>query len=327
MAKSKKDLQKARENLINYYYEDYLLKAMSLLSIYNLPKNKDGITIPQRTILRQVFEQGQDGIVEDPKEGWMATIGGGPYGVTVYPDRFTHYVYAAPTAQGGSPKLFNASGHLTKIAQDKDVGRKAKIGEKAVLWRCDDNMRGLKPILEYYAEYKADLYISLKMAIVNSRAANMPVVDNQETADSVKEYWELIQAGANSVIIDRSFSKDAQVYNIATELNPVIIKTLQDCISEVDREFWAALGVEQDKQKKERMVVDEVDVNNRKDQIMIVQILRNAQEACAQISELAGTDTRAELSVGFKIIDGDDMDAPQTDKNEAEKKEVEEDDI
>lgn len=238
----------------------------------------DGLKFPQKEIETRLLLNGYCGYIDDILKGEMVASGS-LSGVTQYYDEFTNFTYSAPTARGG-----------TKT-----------IGNKCVIINNTSLRNPLFPMICRYSSLLAHSEISLKVALINLRESNTFCAENQETADSVREYHKKIYNGALDVIIDDSLVNSVQ--NITSQQTKTSI--ISDCIdarNEILRAFFNEIGVRYTRDKSERMTTTEVDNDDQMLLINIMDMLHQREEACKQINKIFKTNISVKLSDEFSLI-------------------------
>ena len=234
--------------------------------------------IPQREIETRLILNGFCGMVKDGVKGIMAATGG-MSGPTQYADIFTKFTYSAPTAQGGT----------------KTIGKDCVIINNSAL------RNPLYPLVYRYAFLLSHADISLKCALVNARYTDLFSTDDQQTAESVRAVRNKIYDGDYDCIVDSSIIGALQ--NMAnTDNTSNTLKQIMETRTDLLRGFYNDIGIKYVKDKKERMISDEVSDDNQMLLFNINDMLHQREKACDEINTVFGLRVSVKLSDEFNII-------------------------
>lgn len=200
-------------------------------------------------------------------------------------------VYGEPVeAVGLAPNTEGQTGYYIRTivhSYNSEIGRQGCI--------LINNMykgESLHSIVEFYAQRLALLQQAFD---TNALWQNLPVVFNvsdSTTKLSVEKFFDDIMSGKPWVIIDeqlRAIGKES-VVSAAVEI-PFLLDKLHDAQNEVYSTFKATVGINTSgADKKERLVVDEVQSNNQATQTCLQIMLSQRQKACNEIKAIFGLD-------------------------------------
>ena len=238
--------------------------------------------IPQREIETRLILNGYCGMVKDGVKGVMVATGGMSE-PTQYADIFTKFTYSAPTAQGGT----------------KTIGKDCVIINNSAL------RNPLYPLVYRYAFLLSHADISLKCALVNARYTDLFSTDDQQTAESVRAVRNKIYDGDYDCIVDSSIIGALQ--NMAnTDNTSNTLKQIMEIRTDLLRGFYNDIGIKFVKDKKERMISDEVSDDNQMLLFNINDMLHQREKACDEINTVFGLRASVKLSDEFNIIKNDE---------------------
>ena len=238
--------------------------------------------IPQREIETRLILNGFCGMVKDGVKGVMVATGG-MSGSTQYADIFTKFTYSAPTAQGGT----------------------TTIGKDCVIINNSALRNPLYPLVYRYAFLLSHADISLKCALVNARYTDLFSTDDQQTAESVRAVRNKIYDGDYDCIVDSSIIGALQ--NMAnTDNTSNTLKQIMEIRTDLLRGFYNDIGIKFVKDKKERMITDEVSDDNQMLLFNIADMLHQREKACEEINTVFGLQISVKLSDEFNIIKNDE---------------------
>ena len=240
--------------------------------------NWSGLTFPQKEIEIRLMLDGYCGFLKDDKLGLMVASGG-MSGVTQYFDEFTTFTWSAPTVTNSKPRT---------------------IGKDCIVINNTQLRNSLYPRIMRYASLLSHADISLKVALVNLRETNTFASNDQNTAENIRQYHEKSYRGDMDCIIDESLVDN--VKNLTEKTNNTNIMDCLDLRNELLRSFFAEIGIQTNKDKKERMIESEVNSNQQMLLFNISDMLSERQKACEEINNMFGTDISVSLSKEFSLI-------------------------
>ena len=260
------------ESSVRYWMNMLFEKIVRIFVWDGLPDN-----LPQREIETRLILNGFCGLVKDGNRGIMVASGG-MSGPTQYSDIFTRFTYSAPTAQGGT----------------KTIGRDCVIINNSAL------RNPLFPLVYRYAYLLSHADISLKCALINARYTDLFSTDDQQTAESVRAVRNKIYDGDYDCIVDSSII--GALTNQANIDNTSNLKQIMEIRTDLLRCFYNDIGIKYVKDKKERMITDEVSDDNQLLLFNINDMLHQRESACNEIKNVFGLDLSVKLSDEFNII-------------------------
>lgn len=255
---------------INYLYE----KLIRIFKYENLPP-----TIPRDALENYILSNGYGGVTNNPTYGLVA-VPCTKYGVGLYPNYEPLAQYCTPLMQG------------TNLTIGKDI---IVIKNNSYQISCDS-------IVKRYARMLADFDATENIIISNMRMQVLPSFDNEESAESYKAVMVANRLGQVDSVIDKSFLQKGTFTPYAQGASTTKINDVVSARNEVLRTFLAEIGITSANDKRERMVVDEVNVNSQMLLFNVADMLECRQKAVEQINALYGTNITVDLSDEYKII-------------------------
>lgn len=228
-----------KDTRLQHYFARYLLKQAIAEFKYKYPE-----TWAQDYYLYSLFCYGYVAILNTNKFGVIpqhCTLGG-------------RDVFYRPSVARITNPMFDKTYEL-------------RIGTECALIKLQPDYAGILDIVNYYASWLAMLAESGAMNAENTKLAYVFACENQAGADSFKRMFDKIQGGDPAVFADKKlFDKDGKplwlMFNSDTAKNYLLDKILED-IRTVRCAFLTAIGIpNSNTEKKERMIVDEVNSNN-----------------------------------------------------------------
>lgn len=250
---------------LQWYFKRYLLQKAMAVFEWTLPEswNRD-------YFLYVLYCWGFIGVVNTDKFGVIcqgAALKG--YGVYYQP---THLVIANPL--------------LTGILEPE-------IGTQAALIKLQPDYRGVMDRINFYADMLALSAETAGVDLVNSRLAYVFGAQNKQQAESFKKMFDGIASGQPAQFVDKSlFNEDGTpnwlLFNQNIK-NTYIAGDILDDMRKWELKFDTDFGINNSSiEKKERMLVDEVNSNNEEIRLWSDLALEQLRKGCAEARRLFG---------------------------------------
>ena len=268
----------ARDTVITWYWKRWLLqKAMSLFT-WKLPANWD-----RDYFLYCLYCWGFVAIVKTDKYGVIpqsCTLGG----LNVF-YRPTFALISNPLLKG--------------ILQPT-------IDEQCTLFKLRPDYAGIMDVTSHYAELLAMCTETVASNLYNSQLAYVFAASNKAAAESFKKLYDKIHSGNPAAVIDKSLmDEDGKPTWTAFEQNirnVFICPELQAFKKDLLGEYLTLIGIPTaNTEKRERLIVDEVNANNVETAIDWDRCLEGLQETCKKTCTMFGI-PEDELSVTWRDI-------------------------
>ena len=266
-----------RQYIEHYLYRKYKLMALNLFVWENLP---DGLE--SRHIERALFNGGS--AVMYKKNG----------GIVCFEAQQTH-----------TPNVYNEPIDVTAIYMGGS--ETVKLKDKAVLILNNDESISTQWFIRYFVERMADIETSLQ---ANIRQQKFPYLfkTNQKTLLSIKNIYNKIENDEPIIYADKMFDEnDLQVFNTNV---PFVADKLRAEKFELEREILTFFGLNNNYEKKERLVTDEVNSNNEFINNNLEIMFKCRKLACEEINKLFG------LNVTVKKVNSDLNEVKEDQNNE-----------
>ena len=145
---------------------------------------------------------------------------------------------------------------------------------------------------------------ALAMNLQNSKSSKIFATSSKNFAESIKKMYDQIAQGSPITIVDKDLLNDQgelSVQDFESNLKQMYIGTeLTDLIRTLKSNFDTEVGLPNaNTEKKERLIVDEVNQNNVETYSKPQMWLESLQEGCEQAHEIFGL-TRDELWVDWR---------------------------
>lgn len=268
----------ARDSVITWYWRRWLLqKAMSLFT-WKLPENWD-----RDYFLYTLYCWGYVAIVKTDKYGVI------PQGCTL----------------GGLNVFYRPTWALISNPLLKGI-LKPVIDEQCTLFKLRPDYAGIMDVTNHYAELLAMTTETVATNLYNSQLSYVFTATGKAAAESFKKLYDRIHSGNPAAVIDRSLlDKDGKPAWSAFEQNlrtVFICPELQSFKKDLMDEYLTLIGIPTaNTEKKERLIVDEVNSNNVETAIDWDRCLEGLQRTCEKTRKMFGI-PEDELSVTWRDI-------------------------
>lgn len=280
--------------LVNYFRRYFMHKVMSCFEI----------TIPD-TWARNYFE--------------YSLFGRGHVAVFMPDEPFKEM---GVLCQAGSLSGYNVFYQPARYVFGNPVigGYNLTIGEDCEVVKILPDYRGLMDHIQLYADMMGLCVEGAGVNLVNSKLAYVFAAESKAAAESFKKLYDKIASGEPAAVIDKSlFDKvdghpNWMMFTQNIGGSYITDKILND-MATIDNQFDTLIGIPNaNTQKRERMITDEVNANNKDTQALPAVILQFGQESMDKANRMFGTN----LKIRYRweeSTDGDTIDI-RTDSSE-----------
>lgn len=176
-----------------------------------------------------------------------------------------------------------------------------KIDKQCVIIKVQPDYSSIMDIVNYYAAMMALSAETASTNLLNSKLSYVFAAENKAAAESFKKMFDNIASGEPAVVMDKSlFKPDGsiawQAFNQNVGQNYIVGEILTD-LRKWENMFNTDIGIANaNTDKKERLVVAEVEANNEETTSKASLWLEQMQEACGKAQDMFGI----ELSVDWR---------------------------
>lgn len=260
------------------YYVNYLYEKLIRIFKY------DGLpdTIPRDALENYILTFGYAGITRTELEDQtiLVAVPCTKYGVGLYPFYEPLAQYCTPLIQG------------TDLAVGVDI---VVVKNNSYQISCDN-------IVKRYARQLADFDATVNILTSNARVPVLPSFDNEESAESYKAVMIANRLGQVDTVLDKSFIQKGTFTPYADNSTVAKIEDVVKARNEILRTFLSEIGITTANDKRERMVVDEVNVNSQMLLFNVADMLECRQKAIEEVNALYGTNITVDLSDEYRFI-------------------------
>lgn len=265
------------------FWNEWLLARCQRLFVWN------GLPFPQREL-----------------ENYLLTMGKCAF---VKSDRFIVDKYAVtPCTYSGVTEYFDIGKRVTWTTPVTSGFFKMQSTD-GVLIRNNSLTSGIMNLIFRYSVLLANVDISLVSALVNERSQNIIVADNQNTAESINTFYKTIEEdGKRKAIVNEKLFQSLQgAISLPTVSNKETIKPILECYDTILQMFYNDIGIRYNKDKKERMIANEVTSDSQRLLINIKDMLECRQKASEEINNYFGLNVSVKLS--NEIVESENLTA------------------
>lgn len=266
-----------------YYYLGMLLDiAVDIFEYEGLPD-----TLPQEEIEKRLITSGHCAIVKHPKYGLIA-VDSTLFNRDLY-GRYERINTYNPF------KGFLLGGYLPG---NKVIGEQCEVIYNSSVERWVD-MPGLMSnnfwqTIQRYARVLADIDSTIHSEMVQLRTPYVMIATSQQNKESALSLIKSVQAGETEVAIDEFFIKNLTALKIK-DVVPNSLNELIETKNSILKQFLADIGIYSTDDKKERLIVDEVQQENQNVKVFIYSMLKARMKGIEKVNALYGLNIKVGL--------------------------------
>ena len=182
-----------------------------------------------------------------------------------------------------------------------------EINKDCILFKNDSAYEGLNPLFNLYANLLADIEISLRYALVNSRIPNVMQGDSQELKTALDELYNDIDNGTKigAVVTSNPFF-DGLKNAMLSSSKESLIQELIEAYQYIKANWYLDMGLQSNfNMKREAINESEASMNDDTLIPMIDDMLKCRQENCEAINKMFGTNISVHLSSAWEKVHND----------------------
>lgn len=258
---------------LNRYFQRYLMqKAISVFE-WNIPE-----TWAKNYFLYVLYSWGYIAVFETDRYG-VIPQGCGLRGYDIFYQP-THATISNPLLKG--------------IIQPR-------IGKQCEIIKLQPDYNGIMDIVNYYSNLMALVTETLGTNLLNTKLSYIFGAENKAQADSFKKMFDEVASGKPAVFVDKNLFDDNGKPKWFTFENDLKQNYLGDelltALRKIDAMFDNDIGIPNaNTDKKERLIVDEVNANNFETRSKCELWLESLKDGCEKVNNMFGID----LSVDWR---------------------------
>lgn len=177
--------------------------------------------------------------------------------------------------------------------------KELKIGLDCELIKLTRNFRGISDIITNYAQLAALAMQAVAVSLVNSKAPFISIVKDRAHSETMKKAYDAMTSGEPFIVIDSLVADPSSSGTIFEKLEPgrnyITDKLLSD-LRTIENRFDTEIGVPNANiDKKERMIVDEVNANNAETFAQSTVWLECLKESIEKVNNMFNLDISVNL--------------------------------
>lgn len=175
-----------------------------------------------------------------------------------------------------------------------------RIGKECTVFKMNADYSGIWDIVSYYADNMALCAQTAGVNVLNSKLSYVFFAKDKSAAESYKKMMDKILSGQPMAVVDKNLygNDGAKAWDMILQnvgQNYIVDKVLED-LRKWENMFATAVGLPNANiQKKERMIVDEVNANNVETNSNVEMWLERFSEVAEQTNTMFGTNIRVAL--------------------------------
>ena len=204
-------------------------------------------------------------------------------------------LYAFTGGLGGEPDEYYQPTKLVVANPALKYNASLTLDEDVVVIRNDTARMGLVPIYSKYSKLMIENEITMALSNVNKRVSNLISVSDDNTAESARLYLKKLEEGDLGFIMENRLYdslKTNAMNNSGTTMTELI-----EYQQYLKATMYNEIGINANgNMKRERLITDEIEVNNEALYPLIDNMLDCRLEGLAKINEMFGTNITVELN-------------------------------
>lgn len=204
-------------------------------------------------------------------------------------------LYAFTGGLGGEPDEYYQPTKLVVANPALKYSASLTIDEDVVVIRNDTARMGLVPIYSKYSKLMIENEITMALSNVNKRVSNLISVADDNTAESARLYLKKLEEGDLGFIMENKLYdslKTSAMNNSGTTMTELV-----EYQQYLKATMYNEIGINANgNMKRERLITDEIEVNNEALYPLIDNMLDCRLEALDKINEMFGTNITVELN-------------------------------
>lgn len=194
-----------------------------------------------------------------------------------------------------------------------------KIDKQCVILKVQPDYCSPMDIVNYYAGLMALSTETATVNLINSKLSYVAFAGDHGEAETMKKMFDDVYGGEPAIVIDKALKKkdgtsNWQLFNQNVGQNYIVGNILDD-LRKWENKFLTDIGINNaNTEKKERLVVSEVEANDQETKTLASLWLEQMQESCEKVRNMFGielsVDWREDVSreTGEEVVPNEDKD-------------------
>ena len=188
-----------------------------------------------------------------------------------------------------------------------------RIDVQCTLIRLQPDYGGIMDKINFYADIMALSAETVGTNLFNSKLAYVFAAANKGAAESFKKMFDQIASGEPATVVDKNLynedgSPNWMMFNQDLKGSYIVSDIMED-MRKWELKFCSDLGIpNSNEEKKERLIVDEVNSNNVEVKLWADLALEELQKSCAKTRDMFGIDIDVDWRYKEEVAANDESD-------------------
>lgn len=214
---------------------------------------------------------------------------------------------------GGVPNAYNEPTEINISNPALKFNKTLTIDVDCVIMQNDTLSIGLLPIYGRYCTMLAENDVTMILATVNKRIQNLISANDDNTAESAKQFLKQVFEGKLGIITETKLFESLKLQN-GNNSNVVSMQELWEFQQFTKASMYNEIGLNANtNMKRERLVKTEVSVNEEYLYPLVDIMLECRREALEKVNAMFGTDIKVEFnsSWDYRLFGGEPIETQQ----------------
>lgn len=185
------------------------------------------------------------------------------------------------------------------------------IDKQCTLIRLQPDYGGIMDKVNFYADIMALSAETVGTNLFNSKLAYVFAAADKRSAESFKKMYDQIASGEPATVVDKNlYNEDGSPNWMMFNQNlrdSYIVSDIMEDMRKWELKFCSDLGIpNSNEEKKERLIVDEVNSNNVEVKLWADLALEELQKSCAKTRDMFGIDLDVDWRYKQEVSDNDE---------------------
>lgn len=187
-----------------------------------------------------------------------------------------------------------------------------EIGVNCELVKMRPDYCGIMDIVGYYADLLSVGAEAIGVNLINSKVSYVMGAENKALAETFKKMMDEVNAGNPAVAVDKNlFDSDGNPkwnFFVQGVKSNFVANDIEELMKKLYNEFCTHIGINNaNTEKKERLIVDEVNANNDDVRSLAELWLDEIQDGCKKVREMFDIELNADWRVNKNVYDSRDV--------------------
>ena len=209
-----------------------------------------------------------------------------------------YYVFCG--GAGGVPDVYHQPTIYTVANSALKLSKQYKIDEDCVLIRNDSSMQGIIHLINKYNSILSEIDLTIYRAIVAYRCQAFSTADNPKTALAINKFYEKLELGDISCVLDKSFSDNSSgitMQPLSNSSSQGYISSLIELRQYISSTLNNRLGINCNfNMKREALSTAECTLNDQSVVPLIIDMFKQRLIAVEKINKMYGLNIIVKLN-------------------------------